>query len=181
MTEIVRVLVLERHPQPAVTKQGGCSVLELPDERLVVAKVRVNALGDQPASLVHCGLGFHNLLTENGNLNAVLDWEFTHFGDPGDDLGYIHQFIERVLPWSEFLAMYRAQGGARYTDEQDRFYAVWRSLRNACACMDSYKFYVDDNMPSVKLGTIGLIYGPRFELSGLREVENAVVRGGNTA
>jgi len=134
----------------------------------------VPQLGDQPPSLVHCGMGFHNLLTENGNLNAVLDWEFTHFGDPGDDLGYIHQFIERVLPWPEFLAMYKAQGGAPYTDEQDRFYAVWRSLRNACACMDSYKFYVDDNMPSVKLGTIGLIYGPRFELSGLREVANTV-------
>src|SRR6185437_900685 len=49
--------VLERHPQPAVTKQGRRSVLELADERLVVAKVRVDAVGDQPASRpAACGL-----------------------------------------------------------------------------------------------------------------------------
>jgi len=125
-------------------------------------------------SLVHAGLGFHNLMMRNGDLTAILDWELAHFGDPADDLGYMRLFIEKIMPWEEFTSRYIKHGGSTLRPEQERFYAVWRNLRNASGCAGSKSRYLGGTHESVKLAYSGVILGPRFELQALREIEAAI-------
>jgi len=123
--------------------------------------------------LVHSGLGFHNLLTHQGNILAILDWEYSHFGDPADDLSYVRQFIEKFVSWDDFLKIYYDLGGYKYTDEQDRFYAVWRYLRNACGCSGTRKVFLESDHSSLKLAT-SVTAGPRHELLALRQISKNI-------
>jgi aminoglycoside phosphotransferase (APT) family kinase protein len=43
---------------------------------------------DGPASLCHGDVGPKNFLFENGEITALIDWEFAHLGDPMDDLAW---------------------------------------------------------------------------------------------
>ncbi len=79
-------------------------------------------------SLVHGDAGLHNTLGEGDRLTGLLDWEFTHAGDPAEDLAYCRFLVERVLPWEEFMAAYRAAGGAPVSDARMAFFTVWRTL-----------------------------------------------------
>jgi aminoglycoside phosphotransferase (APT) family kinase protein len=86
---------------------------------------------DVPASLVHGDPGFQNMIVEDGRLQCLLDWEFAHAGDPAEDLAYCRPAVERIMPWADFLARYRASGGPETTDERLHFFEIWRCLRNA--------------------------------------------------
>jgi aminoglycoside phosphotransferase (APT) family kinase protein len=130
----------------------------------------VPSCDDREARLVHGDIGFHNILMERGQVTAVLDWEFQHFGDPAEDVSYCRPFIERLLPWPTFLEMYARHGGAPYSTEQDAFFSVWRNVRNAAACAGSRYAFEHAPVGSVKLATGGLIYGPRFEIEALRNI-----------
>lgn len=86
-------------------------------------------------TLVHGDYGLHNLLVENGEVRAVLDWEFVHAGDPREDLAYARPFVEKVLLWADFVREYEAAGGAASDDNALRFYTVLGTLRNSLGCM----------------------------------------------
>jgi aminoglycoside phosphotransferase (APT) family kinase protein len=121
-------------------------------------------------SLVHGDIGFHNLMMENGDVTAVLDWDYSHTGDPAEDVNYCRPFVERILPWDDFLSEYYAYGGRPYTLEKDRYYSVWRDVRNAAACVGALGALFISKQGSIKLATAGLIYGPRFEMSTLSAI-----------
>ena len=86
---------------------------------------------DARASLVHGDPGLQNVLVEDGSLQCLLDWEFAHASDPAEDLAYCRPAIEKVMPWPDFLAAYRAAGGGDVTEQRLQFFEVWRCLRNA--------------------------------------------------
>jgi aminoglycoside phosphotransferase (APT) family kinase protein len=50
--------------------------------------------------LVHSDVGFHNILTLDGKITALLDWEFTHLGDPSEDIAYGRQFVEPLMTFN---------------------------------------------------------------------------------
>lgn len=90
-----------------------------------------SAIGDFPGarSLVHGDLGFHNFLVHRGELSALLDWELAHLGNPAEDLGYARPWVERMIGWDRFLAVYREAGGAAIDPNVIDFFSVWGSLR----------------------------------------------------
>ena len=57
-----------------------------------------------------------NGLVVGGRLGTMLDWEFAHPGDPAEDLLYALGFVQEGLSAEEFLAEYRAAGGAPISD-----------------------------------------------------------------
>lgn len=83
--------------------------------------------------LLHGDIGFHNFLFDDNRLSAVLDWEFTHLGDPAEDLAYVRNTIGGSLDWPAFMAAYRDAGGEAIDETRLRFFQVWGHLRNACA------------------------------------------------
>ncbi|MET0657713.1 MAG: phosphotransferase family protein [Steroidobacteraceae bacterium] len=83
------------------------------------------------ACIVHGDATVRNMLFANGRATAMLDWETWHLGDPGEDLSYSRIDVERFLPWSEFIAEYRASGGAPFSAESERYWGMWVYLRGA--------------------------------------------------
>lgn len=78
--------------------------------------------------LVHGDCGLHNVMGEGDRLTGLLDWEFTHVGDPAEDLAYCRFLVSRVLPWEDFMAAYAEAGGPDIPAERLSFFAVWRTL-----------------------------------------------------
>ena len=121
-------------------------------------------------TLVHGDYGFHNLIMDGGEVTAILDWEFSHMGDPAEDVNYCRQFIERYVPFDYFLARYLAHGGKPYDEARDRFFTVWRNVRNAVASIGALSAFYRETPGNIKMATAGLAYNPRFELEALRLV-----------
>ena len=121
-------------------------------------------------TLVHGDYGFHNLIMDQGEVTAILDWEFAHMGDPAEDVNYCRQFIERYVPFDYFLGRYLAHGGKPYDAARDRFFTVWRNVRNAVASIGALNAFYSETPGNIKMATAGLAYNPRFELEALRLV-----------
>lgn len=85
-------------------------------------------------SVVHADVGFHNTIVGDGKILALLDWEFTHAGDPSEDLAYCRQYVEPLMAWDDFLAAYHAAGGPPYQADTAPFYELWRHVRNSVCC-----------------------------------------------
>jgi len=121
-------------------------------------------------TLVHGDYGFHNLIMDQGEVTAILDWEFAHMGDPAEDVNYCRQFIERYVSFDYFLERYLAHGGKPYDAARDRYFTVFRNLRNACASLGALHAFTAGSPGNIKMATAGLAYNPRFELEALRLV-----------
>ena len=91
-----------------------------------------------------------NILVVDGQLSAVLDWEFAHVGDPAEDLGWYltsHYTHEHLIEgnWSadDFIAVYVQALGAKVDRQAIRFWAVFRLYKLAslrlllCSCLDA--------------------------------------------
>jgi len=123
-------------------------------------------------SLVHGDIGFHNILVDGDSVRALLDWEFFHPGDAAEDLSYVKQFIEPLMPWPEFLAAYRAAGGGEYRAENAAFYEVWRDVRNSVTCATAWRGFLEGKYPALKMAYQGMSlfrYFPQRAASNLGE------------
>jgi len=112
--------------------------------------------GPQPACLVHGDVSFRNTLIEQGRLTALLDWEFAHLGDPVEDLSYFELVAAPVTDWPAVLQAYEAAGGPPYDPARARFYAVWRSTRNAVTTATAWHGFVRGLYPVSKAAYQGL-------------------------
>ncbi|SCW72064.1 Predicted kinase, aminoglycoside phosphotransferase (APT) family [Sphingobium faniae] len=84
-----------------------------------------------PPCLVHGDAGPHNLMMKDGDVTAMLDWEFATLGDPMADLVYSRLFIDRIMNWDDFIATYRAHGGPEPDEAQVEFFTRFFAMRNA--------------------------------------------------
>ncbi len=123
-----------------------------------------------PSAIVHGDIGFHNMLMNEGRLAALLDWEFTHIGDPAEDVVYSRFFVEQVIDWETFLNFYEAHGGIRPSAAQEHFYAVWQSARNAAGCAGAEHAFLNNADADMKLGVSGMTFKPRFALDALQRI-----------
>ncbi len=123
------------------------------------------------ACIVHADLGIHNVMVDGGRISAVLDWEFAHIGDPAEDLAYTQDFIEPIMPFDEFLAVYRAQGGGEYDASRRRFYRVLSLLRVAVGCY-AHVHSLETGAPGTdcKIAFIGTMYARRFLIDAAKYI-----------
>ena len=83
--------------------------------------------------VVHADVGAHNILTRDGHLAALLDWELTHLGDPAQDLAMVRTLlIEPLVPWQRFVDEYLAAGGPIEACDPHavHWFSVWNHVRN---------------------------------------------------
>jgi aminoglycoside phosphotransferase (APT) family kinase protein len=73
---------------------------------------------DRPV-YVHGDFGIHNLLAQDGQITACLDWEWSHVGNPVEDIAYLRPHIDAYSNWDRFVQHYSAHGGPtlRLSDE----------------------------------------------------------------
>ena len=118
---------------------------------------------DVSACLVHGDPGLQNVLVEDGSLQCLLDWEFAHASDPAEDLAYCRPAIEKVMPWPEFVAAYRAAGGGDVTEERLQFFEVWRCLRNASLAANVLHDVQRGVLQGLEMAAIAVNTYPRLE------------------
>ncbi len=122
---------------------------------------------DTQLVLVHGDFRNGNIMVHpDQGLNAVLDWELAHIGDPLEDLGWIC-----VNSWrfgvsgrtaggfgsvEDLLAGYRAGGGsAAFTAEDVKVWEVFGTLKWGIMCMSMYEAFRTGFDRSVERAAIG--------------------------
>jgi len=84
---------------------------------------------DGVETIVHNDALLHNVLAENEEITALLDFEMAHIGHPFEDLGYVRPVVEQMLPWADFVAAYTAAGGRAPRQEQVDFFTLRSILK----------------------------------------------------
>lgn len=151
----------ERAPHPGLSL--GLAWLE----------AHLDDLAGRPACRVHGDLGFHNLLMDGAELRAVLDWEFSHIGDPVEDLTMFRPFMEQIGCWDRFIAAYTADTGFTFDDTGARYFSVWVEVRNLVACLGSLNSLLMPQVTDVALSVAGTIYIPKYEIAVLDAIQGA--------
>jgi aminoglycoside phosphotransferase (APT) family kinase protein len=153
-----RVEERERHPHPGIAFGLSWLIDHLDD------------LAGRPACRVHGDVGFHNMLMRDHRILALLDWEFSHFSDPVEDLIYVKPFVDQLEAWPEFLDIYESESGFKYDPRAARYFNVWKDARNMVACMGSLNSLLLPQVKDVALSVAGTIYIPKFEISLLDSI-----------
>jgi aminoglycoside phosphotransferase (APT) family kinase protein len=123
-------------------------------------------LPEQPATtVVHGDFRNGNLMVTPDGINAVLDWEIAHLGDPVRDLGWLcvnsWRFGNAVLPVGGFgevedlLAGYNSISEHPVTPQQLHYWQVFGSFWWAVACLQMAQSWRAGDNPSVERPAIG--------------------------
>jgi aminoglycoside phosphotransferase (APT) family kinase protein len=112
--------------------------------------------------LLHGDIGFHNFLFDGDRLSAVLDWEFSHIGDPAEELGYIKVTVGAALDWDRLLGRYCAAGGSPVDAATLRYFQVWAYVRNATAANLISTLFDNGQADDLKLAILPVAHIPHF-------------------
>ncbi len=114
-------------------------------------------------TLVHGDFRHGNLLISADRVEAALDWELTHIGDPLEDIGWIctntwrFGVAEKIVggfgDLEDLLDGYEAAGGKRPDIDDVRTWIVYGSLKWGVMCMSMYQGFLRDG--SVERAAIG--------------------------
>jgi aminoglycoside phosphotransferase (APT) family kinase protein len=114
--------------------------------------------------LVHGDFRLGNLIVGPDRIEAVLDWELVHLGDPLEDLGWLC-----ARPWrfrgpgpvggmgeyDDLLAAYERESGTAVDGEELRWWEVFATLRWGVICLLQAARHLSGSERSVELAAIG--------------------------
>jgi len=114
-------------------------------------------------TLVHGDFRHGNILISPKGVEAALDWELTHIGDPLEDIGWIctnswrFGVADKVVggfgDLPDLLAGYKEAGGVDLDVDEVRTWIVYGSLKWGIMCMSMYQGFRADH--SVERAAIG--------------------------
>ena len=116
-------------------------------------------------TLIHGDFRIGNLLVGPEGLNAVIDWEFAHVGDPHEDLAWpcvrdwrfandaLH--VGGVGDLAPYLAAYEATAGRVVDRNALRWWEIMGNLRWAATCHVQAHRHLSGADPSVELVSLG--------------------------
>jgi len=117
-----------------------------------------------PLCLVHGDFRNGNLIIDEHDIAAVLDWELAHLGDPIEDLGWLcvpsWRFGELDKeaggfgPADELIAGYEATGGATVDRRALKFWTVFGTLYWGVTCIEWAQDFLNGDR-SVERAAIG--------------------------
>jgi aminoglycoside phosphotransferase (APT) family kinase protein len=104
----------------------------------------------QPAagriSIVHGDFRFGNFLYEGDRINAMLDWEMVHLGDPVEDIAWAYRSLwspERVFPLEEFVRRYTELSGIPVASENLLFYRLLGEVKHSIISLTGARSFMD--------------------------------------
>ena len=114
-------------------------------------------------TLVHGDFRHGNLLISPRGVEAALDWELTHIGDPLEDIGWIctnswrfgaaDKVVGGFGDLRDLLSGYEEAGGGKIDVDEARTWIVYGSLKWGVMCMSMYQGFKNDG--SVERAAIG--------------------------
>ncbi len=115
--------------------------------------------------LIHGDFRIGNLLVGPEGLNAVIDWEFAHVGDPHEDLawpcvrdwrfGHAALHVGGVGELAPYLAAYESASGRTIDRNTLRWWEIMGNLRWAATCHVQAQRHLSGADPSVELASLG--------------------------
>ncbi|MBI4638418.1 MAG: phosphotransferase family protein [Candidatus Rokubacteria bacterium] len=115
--------------------------------------------------VVHGDYRLGNIVVDPAaGLRAVLDWELSHLGDPGEDLGWVSMRFWRCMdrpgagglgPKTRFLDGYATLSGRRLDPDLLLYWEVLANLRWAVITLGQARRHLSGDEPSLELASIG--------------------------
>ncbi len=124
-----------------------------------------NAPHTRQLCLVHGDFRTGNYMIEDGHLSAILDWEFAHWGDPLEDIGW---FCARCWRFGSDGIEYEAGGIAPRRALYDSYNA------RAAGKLDEAAIAYWEIMAAAKWAVISVLQGDRFLTGGESAIELAL-------
>ena len=116
-------------------------------------------------TLIHGDFRIGNLLVGPEGLNAVIDWEFAHVGDPHEDLawpcvrdwrfGNDARYVGGVGELAPYVATYESVSGRTVDHNALRWWEIMGNLRWAATCHVQAHRHLSGADPSVELASLG--------------------------
>lgn len=142
----------------------------------------------RPVALVHGDFRTGNYLVENNQLAGILDWEFAHWGDPREDLGWFCARCWRfgndkltaggIASYEHLLAGYNAGATAPVTAHELAFWEILAAARWATIALLQGQRLLTGGERSLELALTGLMPA-EMEFDALEAIA-AIEAGGTT-
>ncbi|MEO1101788.1 MAG: phosphotransferase family protein [Pseudomonadota bacterium] len=107
----------------------------------------------QRLSIVHGDYRSGNYLHDGaGAINAVLDWEMAHIGDPYEDLAWATdplwsgtdmELAAGLLPWPEAIAIWQESSGCTFDPAAFEWWSIFASVKAMGIWISSARAYAD--------------------------------------
>lgn len=97
-------------------------------------------------SIVHGDFRFGNFLYEGGRINAMLDWEMVHLGDPVEDIAWAYRSLwgpQAFLSLDEFVGRYVELSGIPVDSEALRFYRLLGEVKHSIISLTGARSFMD--------------------------------------
>lgn len=152
----------------------------------ILAWLDQNAPEPPRVTLVHGDFRTGNYMVDEGRLTAILDWEFCHWGDPREDLGW---FIARcwrfgnddkvaggIAKLASLLDGYNAAAEAAVTASELAYFEVLAAARWAAISLLQGDRFIRGGERSLELALTGLM-PPEMEWDALDIIDRLAARG----
>lgn len=97
-------------------------------------------------SIVHGDFRFGNFLYEGDRINAMLDWEMVHLGDPVEDIAWAYRSLwspQAFLSLDEFVARYTELSGIPVEPETLLFYRLLGEVKHSIISLTGARSFMD--------------------------------------
>jgi aminoglycoside phosphotransferase (APT) family kinase protein len=133
----------------------------------ILVWLHANAPKAHTTSLVHGDLRTGNIMVDKGKLTAILDWEFCHWGDPREDIGWLCARCWRfgndereaggIASKTDLLDGYNTHAEHPVAIEEIPFWEVLASARWAAIAALQGDRFLRRGEPSLELALTGLM------------------------
>lgn len=146
----------------------------------ILAWLDRNAPEPKALTLVHGDFRTGNYMVQDGQLTAILDWEFAHWGDPREDIGW---FIARcwrfgndekvaggIAKFASLLEGYNRATAVAVTAPEVQYFEVLAAARWATIALRQGDRFLTGGERSIELALTGLM-PPEMEFDALEIID----------
>jgi aminoglycoside phosphotransferase (APT) family kinase protein len=146
---------LDMHPDPQPVLEWGLRWCE------------IHAPTTEDTTLIHRDYRTGNYLVHDGVLSGILDWEFTAFGNPLEDIGWLcarcwrfarpDRVVGGISHAENFIPEYERASGRRVPPESLVYWQVMAHVRWAVIALQQAQRHLSGAEPSLELALTGHI------------------------
>jgi aminoglycoside phosphotransferase (APT) family kinase protein len=133
--------------------------------------LRNHAPESKRIGIVHGDPGPGNYMHRDGALSCIVDWEFTHIGDPDEDWAYLISMRGMgVMNEDEWVRYLHELIGLELDRERLRYWRAFNYFKGVCIDQTALKIYVDGKNHAPNMLAIGTV----VHLSALKQLCAAI-------
>jgi aminoglycoside phosphotransferase (APT) family kinase protein len=136
--------------------------------------LKANAPKNGAVTVVHGDYRSGNYLHRNGRIQAILDWEMAHLGDPHEDIAYVlhkfwrspppESFVSHLLTEEKFIGDYQDRSGISVDLAKVRYYEVLNELKAVGIGSKAIHEFVTKPNPDLRPGVFAIGIDPLYLL-----------------